>query len=101
MRKNLLQMRTFVMVLFPVALAAGLARADVRLPAVIDSQMVLQRDLPLPIWGWADPGEAVSVRLDDNAAVVDDNTSTNDNNTRRAVRVIRVIVSIDSCARVN
>ena len=38
------------------------ARANVKLPKVIDSHMVLQRDRPLPIWGWADPGEAVAVR---------------------------------------
>jgi len=42
---------------------AGTARADVRLPAVIGSNMVLQRDAPLPIWGWADPGEQVTVSL--------------------------------------
>ena len=36
-------------------------RADIRLPAVVGDHMVLQRDLPLPIWGWADPGEQVSV----------------------------------------
>lgn len=40
-------------------------RADVKLPNVIASHMVLQRDLPLPIWGWADPEEDVTVRLDD------------------------------------
>ncbi|MBI2804915.1 MAG: sialate O-acetylesterase [Planctomycetes bacterium] len=40
-------------------------RADVKLPAVIGSHMVLQRDRPLPIWGWAEPGEAVSVTFED------------------------------------
>lgn len=39
------------------------ARADVKLPKVIDDHMVLQRDRPLPIWGWADPGEEVTVKL--------------------------------------
>ena len=38
-------------------------QADVTLPKVIDSHMVLQRDRPLPIWGWADPGEEVTVKL--------------------------------------
>ncbi|MSU79244.1 MAG: sialate O-acetylesterase [Gemmataceae bacterium] len=56
--------------LFSVGLAAlslsfaSTARADVKLPAVLDSHMVLQRDRPLPIWGWADPGEEVTVTLD-------------------------------------
>lgn len=39
-------------------------RADVKLPQVIGDHMVLQRDRPLPIWGWADPREAVTVTLD-------------------------------------
>ena len=40
-------------------------QADVTLPKVLSSHMVLQRERPLPIWGWADPGEEVTVRLDD------------------------------------
>ena len=39
-------------------------RADVTLPKVLSSHMVLQRERPLPIWGWADPGEEVTVKLD-------------------------------------
>ncbi|MBL63628.1 MAG: sialate O-acetylesterase [Opitutae bacterium] len=35
--------------------------AEVKLPNVIGSGMVLQRDLPVPIWGWADAGEKVTV----------------------------------------
>jgi sialate O-acetylesterase len=46
------------------------ARADVKLPKVISSHMVLQRDRALPIWGWADPDEEVTVRLDDATATV-------------------------------
>ena len=37
------------------------ARATVRLPKLVGPHMVLQRDAPLPLWGWAAPGEAVSV----------------------------------------
>jgi sialate O-acetylesterase len=47
---------------------AGLTWADVRLPAVIGSNMVLQREQPLPIWGWADAGEEVTVALGENKA---------------------------------
>ncbi len=36
-------------------------RADVRLPAVFGDHMVLQRELPVPVWGWAAPGEKVTV----------------------------------------
>ncbi len=45
---------------FASALAA---RADVKLPVVIGSHMVLQREQSCPIWGWADPGEAVTVEF--------------------------------------
>ena len=44
-----------------VTISGGLARADVTLPSIIGDGMVLQRDMPAPIWGWADPGEKVSV----------------------------------------
>ncbi len=41
-------------------LTANLAAA-VKLPNVIGSNMVLQRALPVPVWGWAEPGEKVTV----------------------------------------
>ena len=44
-------------------LAATSANADIRLPKVFGSHMVLQRDQPLPVWGWAQPGETVTVRF--------------------------------------
>jgi len=40
--------------------------ADVKLPSVVGSNMVLQRDMELPVWGWADPGEEVTVKFADN-----------------------------------
>jgi sialate O-acetylesterase len=47
--------------------APGLSevRADVKLPKVFGSHMVLQRERPLTIWGWAAPGEQVTVRFED------------------------------------
>ena len=50
---------SFAIVLVLAMSHAGLA--DVRLPKVIGSQMVLQREKPLKIWGWADTGEKVTV----------------------------------------
>src|SRR4030095_9799259 len=41
----------------------GLLRADVRLPKVLSDHMVLQQNLPLVVWGHADPGESVKVSL--------------------------------------
>ncbi|MBD1425161.1 sialate O-acetylesterase [Sphingobacterium arenae] len=37
--------------------------AKIRLPALIGDKMVLQRDIDLRIWGWADVGEKVTVRF--------------------------------------
>lgn len=39
----------------------GAARADVRLPKVLASGMVVQQQSEVAIWGWADPGEAIAV----------------------------------------
>jgi sialate O-acetylesterase len=45
-----------------ILLSLGLnLSAEVKLPNVIGNDMVLQRDLPVPIWGWADNGEEVTV----------------------------------------
>ncbi len=49
--------------LLGVAFTAAPAHADVSLPSVIGSHMVLQRNSECPIWGWADPGEAVTVQF--------------------------------------
>lgn len=38
-----------------------LADASVRLPRVFSDHMVLQRDVPLRVWGWGDPGERVEI----------------------------------------
>jgi sialate O-acetylesterase len=42
-------------------LAPPFAHATVRLPALVGSHMVLQRGRPVPVWGWAAPGEQVSI----------------------------------------
>jgi len=36
---------------------------DVRLPAIFSDHMVLQADAPASVWGWAAPGEAVTVSI--------------------------------------
>jgi sialate O-acetylesterase len=46
-----------------VATWATIAAAAVKLPAVIGDNMVLQRGRPVPIWGWADKGEEVTVAV--------------------------------------
>ncbi len=50
-------------------LAAGLhLRADVKLPKIISNHMVLQRSPATSIWGWAAPGESVTVSFDSKTA---------------------------------
>jgi sialate O-acetylesterase len=39
------------------------ARADVKVPAIFGSHMVLQRDQANRVWGWADVGEKVTVSI--------------------------------------
>ena len=41
------------------------ATADVRLPHLLSNHIVLQREKPVTIWGWADSGEKVAVTLGD------------------------------------
>ena len=48
--------------LLAVMLLASLSVAEVRLPAVIGSNMVLQQQSEVPLWGWADPGEEIIIR---------------------------------------
>ena len=39
------------------------AHADVKLASIFGDSMVLQRELPVPVWGWAEAGEEVTVTL--------------------------------------
>jgi sialate O-acetylesterase len=43
-----------------IALAVPIAKGEVRLPKILSSHMVLQRDRPIHLWGWAEPNENVS-----------------------------------------
>jgi sialate O-acetylesterase len=54
-------MRTKPTAVILLLLLASPLFGDVKLPAIISDHMVLQRDAKVPIWGWADPGEAVTV----------------------------------------
>src|SRR4051812_47926787 len=47
-----------------IAAAAGV-HADVKLPALFSDHIILQRGKPVALWGWADPGEEVTVKFGD------------------------------------
>lgn len=53
-----------------VSTLSTIAGADVRLPAVLSEHLVLQRDDLVPLWGWAEPGEVVTVTAGWSGAVV-------------------------------
>jgi sialate O-acetylesterase len=66
MKETVMRCQKCVTILWCCALVAAWAAsavAAVKLPAVIGSNMVLQRGRPLPIWGWADKGEEVTVAV--------------------------------------
>jgi sialate O-acetylesterase len=52
-------------VLFLIVFFAGFsANAQIRLPKIVSDGMILQRDEKINIWGWASPGEKVTVQFD-------------------------------------
>jgi len=52
-----------VLLLVVLSLSVNASLANVRLPQLIGDGMVLQRDAPINIWGWADAGENISVKF--------------------------------------
>ena len=49
-------------VLITLSLLTATSFADVKLPAVIADNMVLQQNKTITLWGWADPSESISVK---------------------------------------
>ncbi len=56
-------LRTFVLAAICSLAADNIAFADVKLPAIIGDNMVLQQGAELPFWGWAEQGESVTVTV--------------------------------------
>ena len=46
-----------------LSLLCTAVRADVNLPAIFSSNMVLQQRIACPVWGWADAGEEITVSI--------------------------------------
>jgi sialate O-acetylesterase len=59
-KKNLVR---FAASLLLLACFVSTVLAEIKLPAVIADNMVLQRGQSAPVWGWAEPGENVRVSL--------------------------------------
>jgi len=50
-----------VLLLFALCGFSATATAELRLATIFQDRMVLQREKPLPIWGWAEPKQSVTV----------------------------------------
>ncbi len=55
-------MKTVFFIIFSL-LVSVLSFANTRLPKIFGDNMVLQRNQPIPVWGWADAGEKVTVQF--------------------------------------
>jgi sialate O-acetylesterase len=53
-----------------ILILSGSSLANVEPADIFASQMVLQRDIEIPVWGTADPGEKVTVSINDQAQSV-------------------------------
>lgn len=62
MKASLISIRfSLLAILFAACLAT--VQADIRLPAIFTEHMVLQQGREIPVWGWGEAGEAVTVSL--------------------------------------
>jgi len=52
---------TLIAIALPLLLAACSPKCPVTIPEVFGDHMVLQRDRPVSVWGWADPGSKIRV----------------------------------------
>jgi sialate O-acetylesterase len=56
-------MRALKAILLSILFFSNLmAQAQIKLPRLISDGMILQRDAPVRLWGWASPGEQVTVQ---------------------------------------
>lgn len=58
-------MRFILQLTLALLLFAPATKAQVKLPKLISDGMILQRDVPLKIWGWASPKERIKLSLNE------------------------------------
>jgi sialate O-acetylesterase len=56
-------MKPFITLVALLYALHGIAHAELRMPNVFGDKMVLQRDKPLRLWGWANAGQGVEASL--------------------------------------
>ncbi|WFB37232.1 sialate O-acetylesterase [Kiritimatiellota bacterium B12222] len=52
-----------------VALGVSPLHAELKLPAIFGDHMVLQQENTIPVWGWADPADEVTVTFEDQTII--------------------------------
>jgi len=53
----------FILVLFLSFFLSMHAYADIKLPSILNDNMVLQQNSRVKLWGWADKGEKITIKL--------------------------------------
>lgn len=75
-------MKNLTLVLLLLTTSSATLFANVKLPKIFSDNMVLQRDGPIPVWGWAAANEKVEVRFHDQVK-----TTKADKNGKWSVRL--------------
>ncbi|MYF98082.1 sialate O-acetylesterase [Candidatus Poribacteria bacterium] len=75
-----MKLTIFVLIISMLFMTSASTFADVKLPHIFGNDMVMQRDMPAPIWGWAAEGEEITVSLSqqDNVEVIHTDTVKTD-----------------------
>lgn len=56
-------MRVIIQLVVLLCISLSSIRADIRLPLLVADGMVLQHNEKVKLWGWADPGEVITVNI--------------------------------------
>lgn len=65
MQWNRIKTAAAILFALPIVCKSIDVRADVKPAALFSDHMVLQQGMQVPVWGWANPGEAVTVTFGD------------------------------------
>ncbi|MDR2824430.1 MAG: sialate O-acetylesterase [Prevotellaceae bacterium] len=61
-------MKNRISLLIAIFFFANVLSGQVRLPRLVSDNMILQRDMPAKIWGWAAPNEQISIHIEKSQA---------------------------------
>ncbi len=76
MKQKLLRQSALWLAVCILTCLCGVTRAGaVEIASIFGTHMVLQADMPVPVWGWAQPGDHITVRIaEQNVSAVTDKT---------------------------